>query len=971
MRIGAAATQLILAGLLMASAVTATGAAGAGAQESAVGTEAFSRLSSCVGNSGQLLVMLLVDESGSLRQTDPHAERVAAGRVALSGLRSLAASSGVSVEVRLAGFSADYRPVGAWTILTDASLPGLERDLGGFADRDNGIDTDYFIALRGAQEEFAARTAALADQPGAAPCKALLWFTDGKYDIEDRTGANKRYGVEKDYAPGLRLDEKGAGARLVAHGRDLLCRSGGLADNLRGDDVEMFTIPLATQIAEGDLALLRAITSGGGSVTCGADGTAGSGATLDAANLGDLLGAFDRAASEIARGVRQPGDEQAAVCMGAPCPEGRRTFDIDDTLRRFHLLARTEGHDIQVVLDGPAGSGTVRMEPGRAGQATIGDVPVRWSWPTTEAVTIDADHPASGKGWDGTWAVTFVDPTGTQRDAIGRSQIYLFGDLTPALLGPAQLVAGDTNQLQIGLVSDVDGTTRAIPDATVEVTVSDPATGRVTSAAVTSADRPGHYTAAYPLPDDTSAGEAVVTMRLIARTRSGVALAPAERTVKLPIRVAGLPTVRLEHDRLAALKGHSATTASVIITGDPATASCVWLAGTRLDGPRSAGSFSTEVTPRAVDAGSCLPVPAGETRRLAVDISASGTANGTAEGSLQIAATSELRPEPRTVSLSYQVPMTRPINAAKRLGVFLALLLPGLLLPVLAAYLGAWWAGRFRAVRLARSALLNVRVTSGRVERVEADGTASPFGLTLDDFDSAVPAMPQPFRRLEHRGYTITARLSPSPFAAPYGEVRRSGSFAGGSALRCTTRDGRGARIGLALPNQWVLIISEPAIGSDPAEEDAPKAAQLLVLVDGTVSPEDLQRISNQVQHQAPAAAAVLADKARAWLEASQPKAQSPKGRKAAAPQPAAGGEPGGAFDPAPFSDAPFGDAPFGDAPFDGPPDRPAPFDPLPANTAPFGPPTATGPAPSDGRNRPSPSTGIATRTNDDPPWDQ
>jgi hypothetical protein len=161
---------LVLAGALLA--VVATGAPGAGAQSPA-GTGTGQDCS-------RVDVLLMIDQSASLRNTDPQDQRVAAAEVLLRSLAASAEAGGPTVDVTVAAFGTDTVEVGT------ASLPGgvtgavdLVRP---FADRETDLNTDYVLALSFAVRHFQAIT----DLPSA--CKRLVWFTDGAYSI-DQPGA--------------------------------------------------------------------------------------------------------------------------------------------------------------------------------------------------------------------------------------------------------------------------------------------------------------------------------------------------------------------------------------------------------------------------------------------------------------------------------------------------------------------------------------------------------------------------------------------------------------------------------------------------------------------------------------------------------------------------------------------------------------------------------------------------------------
>ena len=81
----------------------------------------------------------------------------------------------IAIDVYLAGFSVDFVDRGdGWTTVDAESRPGLFDRLDEFEALDQGVDTDYVRALRGAAEVL----------EGEQGCHLVLWFTDGKYDID-------------------------------------------------------------------------------------------------------------------------------------------------------------------------------------------------------------------------------------------------------------------------------------------------------------------------------------------------------------------------------------------------------------------------------------------------------------------------------------------------------------------------------------------------------------------------------------------------------------------------------------------------------------------------------------------------------------------------------------------------------------------------------------------------------------------
>lgn len=119
-------------------------------------------------------VLLLLDESGSLRRTDPEGKRVEAATVLVEALSPQEADR-PSVSLGIAGFGTSYHEYGKFVLPTDRDRAIAE--VARFRERHDHVNTDYVTALRAASAHFA---------PIEAPleCKTLLWFTDGSHDLE-------------------------------------------------------------------------------------------------------------------------------------------------------------------------------------------------------------------------------------------------------------------------------------------------------------------------------------------------------------------------------------------------------------------------------------------------------------------------------------------------------------------------------------------------------------------------------------------------------------------------------------------------------------------------------------------------------------------------------------------------------------------------------------------------------------------
>jgi hypothetical protein len=240
---------------------------------------------------------------------------------------------------------------------------------------------------------------------------------------------------------------------------------------------------------------------------------------------------------------------------------------------------------------------------------------------------------------------------------------------------------------------------------------------------------------------------------------------------------------------------------------------------------------------------------------------------------VQLTTRSDVSREVRQVDVPFSFSMTKPVNQAKRLGLFLALLVPGLLIPLLLAYVANWLTARFQPVRIATSALVPVIVKGGGLFRRQPGGAVGEsFHLSADDFDGNVPPTHGRARRIEHRGYEFRARTSASPFSGPHGEALRPGWL---SAGRLGNANGPAARLGLALPGMWVVSI--PAAAETKREVDEGMSAEVLMML-SEMTTESVARMSAEIRENAPAITAALCEQ----RNATQPSAGEEPAAKSA-----------------------------------------------------------------------------------------
>lgn len=443
----AAALLAVAAPVAVTSAQTANG-------ERPPAASAVQTMSRCVERVGHLLVYFQIDRSGSLASNDPHDRRVDGIDAALIGLTRTAdtdAADGepVRVEALLGSFAGTVEPAAPashWRSVDDRSEAELLSRAKSYADRDDARDTDYVLALEGAHAALEQRAAAVATAEGVEPCKAILFLTDGRYRLRDRTGGS---GLPSriDYAPGIRLDVRGGGARAVAAGRRALCRPDGVMDRIVDDRIVTFTVALSgsKRFTAVERDFLRALTTGAaGDRTCGTRLSPATGQFVDVRQARSLAQVFSNLTS-----APKPIDTPP-VCPTRPCPKGIRDFTAVPGLRGFELVASMPRRGVALVLTDPAGGTTTLASADEAGVTTSG-ASIHQRWIRSRALDLQGRFDQRSEAWQGRWQLAFVEPSGRSVPPASYT-VRLQPDLQPAVLDSPRLAAGDVTEIPVEIV---------------------------------------------------------------------------------------------------------------------------------------------------------------------------------------------------------------------------------------------------------------------------------------------------------------------------------------------------------------------------------------------------------------------------------------------------------------------------------------------------------------------------------------
>jgi hypothetical protein len=824
-------------------------------------------------------LLILVDESGSLRSTDRDGGRVSAATYLLNQLNGLADRTKVQLDVQVAGFASEFSPETDWTQLSTENLPRLTAAVEAFRSRNTGFDTDYWMALEGARR-------ALSDRPlgggDAGRCQAIAWFTDGELDIEPRTNQQEldEHGATRPYAEGVQITSQAAAAEAKQEAVKALCRGGGLADQLRSSGVVTFAVGLAAppkqsppKEAPQDFGLLRSIATGepDKGVACGDIVHPTPGSFYLASNIDDLLFDFDELVPpdvQIKKGICPAGHDECAE---------RHEFVLDESIDGVHILGSASKPDIQaylpgiqVYLIGPDGSVHPLDDPdhGRTAKIDLGGTVVSYSWQLPGTLTVDllnTNHSAAG--WSGLWALTFVDPKDPAPTGTSRSNIHIWANVIPAWTNRSEAVLTSGSvvpNVRLGLTK-TDGSpvdpARLRGEATLSAVLLGP-DGKETRVAAGL----GKTVIGDPVKLDLTnvpPGAAVLRLDLDLTTAGvprpgggpevpGTVLAP--QRVDIPLKVeapVGYPSLPVLVD-FGTVEFRNGTgdkifelTAALPFTGP----GCVWLDPAS---PLKISTLPDRVSGIAIRAdgptsgASCVAAKQGEQRELTLRLSGEGAGNGTLSGGVLVSSAplGQLA-KGRTTSIAFTADLRKPLQPFRYWVALLGSILLGIVIPIGLLYLARWFTRRIPDEGL-YAKKIPVFVDGRQVLR---DGGAAEFALRDSDLNELVPIRQGGERsRLDVAGVALRPRVGWAPFGAGYVSVvvpHGDGELVAGASSTDSVAHGRHkrARLPLAVHNTWVLL----------HDLNGPEShAEVLVLAGSQLSGAQRDKLAKDVAERVP-----------------------------------------------------------------------------------------------------------------------
>lgn len=895
------------------TAATSTTTVPATADDGATaGATAIDDLAACIQGSRSLAVVFLIDESGSLQTSDPDNLRVDAAEAALDSLTSLTQgpkAGRIQLDVTFAAFSNRYRTVQDWTAVSDTTTPTLIKTLESYRKLNQGTDTDFVNALTGARAALADRSAALTADGGDAPCKAVLLFTDGKYDIGVRTPDDiDELGATKPYAPDITLDSEANAAKAEAAGRAALCDQGGLADGVRGDSITLLTVALTGRVDPEAQKFLEAFSTGSAEgTTCGKPVERAAGAFVSASDVDRLVARFDEVAVRVAGGTLVPG-AAVTMCGKDPCPNGTRSLTVDASVRRLRILALAPKPGLAVRLTGPGGEVTVD----KAGDVSLGAAKGTARTIAGRGLVVEVDRPDDADSWTGEWTVTLLDPTGKQEGKPATLNTYLYSDLKVAFTGKPALTRGEAQPITAAPVLP-EGVEADLVDATVVVRIDDPIKGTTRRVAL---DGPpnGPYAGDVEVPTSYTSNYAEASVELEGTTSSGARItarsAPEQVLVERPGEAIQFAPAVIA---LPSITGEGSSSAPLLLVGGQ-SAGCVWFGKATSDAPDGAGEIKVRYDGKdVVGQGNCIEVAGGKASQVVIEVQPSGRASGTANGILEVH--EQVQGGKASVTqVPYHVDLALGIDETRRLFLAIVLVAVGIALPLALLYLVNVLSARFQSLDAVRGAVIPVRVDGRMLYRTDG-ARLRPLSVTADDFESMVGTGGP--RRFAFGGVEFRAKASRNPFGAAMAMAAPEGG-----AERLDGKAGSKIELDTALAGSWIFLLDPDRTRRGGPTESVGRLVAFVA--EGDATPQ-LRRMVPEVEEQLPTTASRLAAlvRGKATREANEEasttakgRGKAPKAKRGAAPEPVDAPETAPVVEaPEPVVEPPVDEAPVVEAP--------------------------------------------------------
>jgi hypothetical protein len=759
---------------------------------STVGTRAFDDLTRCINSTKKLDIYYLIDESGSLKNTDPGDTRA---EILASSLRTLGAFKDVSITYSYGFFGEKFDGSQPWNSVDASSVAraadSLAREV---KSRKNDAFTNWLVGIEGASLKLQAQSSK------TQACQALIWLTDGGLWI------------------GQDGDRRSIDQGKVDAAADKLCQN--VFETLRKRQVSVFGVLLKNTAAldrlqESDrveyeetlegMAWMRPLLEGTGAVEPGLPAPAECGTVPIPANsaAGALLIAQDPVALAL----------QFLILTSAT--EGGTSIDFDPNniliekgVRKFRILSTSRTWKLQ----SPTGAMYSNGSPGIDVISQNGVNQISVAAPALE---------------QGVWKFTF------EKAATSNNRLILFSGLEISL-SESQLVGGTNGKISGKVVISPDLSANSAP-----VKLSDylgtpnfkifeiPSSGeqiRIPGASIK--DNGSFSVAFYPT---TSRGviELRVTLNLL--TKSGIKLAPISLSSKLDVKLPEeFPSIA-SPIVLSTLEGPNGESRGEVVIEGPVRGSGAACFSPQpgygiqivQDKVSRAGNYSWSLKNLPPDG--CVKVSEGGTEKLEITVTNPKSADSEVLADLPVRFISDSKPG-QDLKVSRSIEFESTVIRIGEGFLQILLFLIGILIPLGLIYLMYWFTSKlaFGPGMQRHTFPILIDSTKGILNR---DGTK--LVGTVDHF-KPIPLQEDTRSFKEQGNGEIRLHLSPIPLAEPWFEfevaagarvitVARSASIA-----RKRFASGEIAPVSADMGEYWAIIIKETDLQSSSNKSSMP-----------------------------------------------------------------------------------------------------------------------------------------------------
>jgi len=728
---------------------------------------AFEDLGRCLQSQGKnkvLDVFYLIDESGSLQDTDPKNARA---DILSSSLQQLASfRNDVTVNYSVGFFAHEYGVWQAWrTVNRGGIVPEAARLNAEVRERNEGNYTDWLQGINGAINELNTQHAR------TNGCSTLIWLTDGGIQLST---------VEK---------TTDAITQLCSNKFDVLRKNGVTVLGILLKNEEALAM-LSDEEQEAQayfMSLMEPLVTGKGVLADGTEVECGSFPIPKNYRQGALFVASD------------PKDLAYEFLKLPPRIEGcaaiskfdKNEFVIEPGISEFQIVTTASNWSL--------------LDPnGKTLTSTSRQIRV---FETAGAAQIKVGTNNSGRG---DWKFSGNG---------GESSLFLCSGLdiridpgTEFISGRAGILSGKVVSQSTGLPADLTKYDSDHP-ITVELITG----GKSGSKKEAEQSDPASFLLQKFTPGTDSA-EAEVRITLYLKTKRGTPLAPVSISQKIDVRLlSNYPTLKTEPIKLSDL-------VSELV---PATGSVVFKGPERADGKvcidtsakpiviqdDKSRADSYKISTAGVDAEGCLPIRQGEESTLKLTVSNPVTASSDVILGIPISYYSDAEPG-KSFTLNAQVDFkSDPAGDPFWWIMFLTIL--GIGLPLGLIYLMLWWATRIAYGRQLQRAEYPVAITTeGRITNRDG-GAIATHGENYQGRPQQADV-----RVLQDGSATLSAKLPKTVLAEPWYEIKApEGSrviSVGNIAPRVKNKKrfatGKVAPIVGDLGKIWYILISDSAL---------------------------------------------------------------------------------------------------------------------------------------------------------------